>query len=470
MERDHIKWKWRLELCEFVELIEDFLWECVFFELDHYSHIPESFRFVTEIRYSDNNFVLHELRDFFDKCFFVELIWNFRDNNRPFPRFELVDTHSSTHDDTPSTGCIRIEDVLAIIDNTPRWEVRTLDEIKEILDGDFVWSGVIEDESERINNLTEIMRWDIGRHTDSNPRSSIEEEIRDTSREDGWFLGGSIIIISPINRIFVNIGEHELSETSHLDLSITHRSSIISIHGTEVPLSIDEGVSHREILCHTNHCVIHGAIPMWVVFTENISDHTSGLTMFTSCTNSAIIHRIEDTSVNGFHPVANIWESTTTYDGHRIIEITRLHLFDDGSISISCKYECGIGKRRGKFIGCFRVFCDRISDNFLGIFSFVVGKIFGHTIRIKKSKISWLLYGFVGFLQKIFSLKIFYCTSRKNRYYPGALISFYPKNYVSTWCTKKGRHRCYYYHESRNYYNQTLRHADAENLCQFHRT
>jgi len=65
-ECDHIVSKTRLERSHFVELIENFFWKCVFFEF--YDNTNSFFvGFITQVRYSDNFFLLYEVSDLLDK-------------------------------------------------------------------------------------------------------------------------------------------------------------------------------------------------------------------------------------------------------------------------------------------------------------------------------------------------------------------------------------------------------------------
>ena len=101
----------------------------------------------------------------------------------------------------------------------------------------------MEDIDESIDELSEVVGGDIGRHTDRYTHDSIEEEARDTSREDGWFLFRSIIVIPPVDRFFFDIRKHQFSESCHFNLSVSHRSSIIAIHRSKIALPIHEWIA-----------------------------------------------------------------------------------------------------------------------------------------------------------------------------------------------------------------------------------
>ena len=74
---------------------------------------------------------------------------------------------------------------------------------------------------------------------------------------------------------------------------------------------------------------------MWVVFTEDISDDTCGLAVLAGGTDSTVVHRVEDASVDRLQTVARIRQGTRYDDGHSIVEVACLHDVDDGLLLIA---------------------------------------------------------------------------------------------------------------------------------------
>ena len=76
---------------------------------------------------------------------------------------------------------------------------------------------------------------------------------------------------------------HEVLQ--HLDrrrrkfcLGVTHSSLRISVNTSEVTLSVHKWVTHREILRHFHHRIIHSHIAVRVIITQHISHHHRRLT------------------------------------------------------------------------------------------------------------------------------------------------------------------------------------------------
>ena len=116
------------------------------------------------------------------------------------------------------------------------------------------------------------MRWDICCHTNGDTCRTVYKKIWETRGENLWFFSGIVIVRQKIYGVFFYIGQHFCADFAHSCFCITISSRWVTVNRTEVSVTINEHISHREILCKTNKCVINGSITMWVVASENITD------------------------------------------------------------------------------------------------------------------------------------------------------------------------------------------------------
>ena len=143
-----------------------------------------------------------------------------------------------------------------------------------------------EDEEQCVDDFCEIVRWDVRGHSDRDPHHSVEQEIRETGGKDRRLLHACVVVIPPVDRVLLYIGEQVFCDLRHLRLGIPHRGGRISIHGTEISLSVDQWVPHAEILGHANHGIIYGDIPVRMVFSQHVSDHTRRFPMLSGSSQS----------------------------------------------------------------------------------------------------------------------------------------------------------------------------------------
>ena len=120
------------------------------------------------------------------------------------------------------------------------------------------------------------MRRNIGRHTDSDTGSAVDQKLGEFSWQNGGLFERFVVVWNEVDGFFVDILEHELRNFGHADFGVTHGSGGVAVDGAEVSVPVSELVAHGKILRHTNNRVINGSIAVRVVFTENFTDDTRG--------------------------------------------------------------------------------------------------------------------------------------------------------------------------------------------------
>lgn len=248
----HVECEIRLEGSELVELIQYFLRKGI--TLEFYDD-ADSFlvRLIADFGYTHDDLLEDEIGNLLDEFFFILLVGDFCDDEHITPSFSLFHLDTSSHRDGSTTMGVCFENILFIIDHPGSRKIWTMDEVHEIFDRHCLGRLVSEKVEECVYDFRQVMWGNIRRHTDSDTHDAIEQKIREARREDTGLLLRSIIVICPINRFFIDILEHEFTEFCHLYFGISHRSSIIPIHRSEISLTIDERITHRKILCHTHH-------------------------------------------------------------------------------------------------------------------------------------------------------------------------------------------------------------------------
>ena len=177
------------------------------------------------------------------------------------------------------------------------WKVRTRQNFHDIT---CCRLRIGHEEFDGINRFTKIMWWNIGRHPDSNPCRPINQKVRETCRKYNRFTFCTIIVIDKIDCFFVNIAQHFKRNLAHPCFGITHGSGAVTVHRTEVTMTVNEHVAVTPPLCHPNHRFINGRITMWVIFTHNITGNTGRFFMcFIRC-HTQLIHTIKNTAMYRF--------------------------------------------------------------------------------------------------------------------------------------------------------------------------
>ena len=117
----------------------------------------------------------------------------------------------------------------------------------------------------------------------------------------------AIVVGAKVDGFLVDIGKQFMRNLRHPDFGVPHGRGIITIHRTKVTLTIDQHVAQGEILGHTHDSVVHGSIPVRVVFTDDVADDTGRLFIRTIPVVTQLVHGKKHTSVHGLQAITNVW-------------------------------------------------------------------------------------------------------------------------------------------------------------------
>ena len=107
-----------------------------------------------------------------------------------------------------------------------------------------------------------------------------------------------------------------LTHLGQTALGVTHGCGRVAVDGTEVTLTVDQGVAHRPVLGHTHQGSIYGTVAMGMVLTEHLT-HDAGTFLIGVGTGVANAqHTVEDTTVDGLEAVSYIREGTCNNHRH----------------------------------------------------------------------------------------------------------------------------------------------------------
>ena len=224
-----------LQLCVFVQLIDNHACDLIFFQPECNPH-PFPIRFVPYIPDPLEPLVSHQFGNFLDNPRLVYLIRKLCNDNR-FSSGSFVFLHngSGTNPDNAPAVSICVINSPGTVDNTGRGEVRTRNVIQQPFPGNF---RVVDDGLYGFNDFKNIVRWNIGGHAHSDARRTVDQKIGDLSRQYGRLCHGFIIIGGEINGLLVQILQHFMGQTHHSDFRIPHGCRWISIHRPEVSLAV----------------------------------------------------------------------------------------------------------------------------------------------------------------------------------------------------------------------------------------
>ena len=290
-------------------------------------------RFVAQIRNSFNHLVTGKIRNPRYHCGLVYLIGDFIDNDALLAVRHTFNMRPGTHDNGTSAGLKGSPDAAAAKNKAAGRKVRSLDILHQLRHGNIRIRHYLQN---GINDFAEIVRRNIGRHTDGNTLTAIDQQVREAGRKNRRLLFFAIVVVLHVDGILVQISEHLDSDLGHTCFRITHRGCTVSVHVTEVAMAIDQYLAHVPVLGHVNKGAIDGTVTVRVIFSHCVADNTCTLLIRLVRTVIHLVHGEENTALYRLQTVTNIRQSTRNNDRHRIIkEVTADFLGQLGFRNIS---------------------------------------------------------------------------------------------------------------------------------------
>jgi hypothetical protein len=115
------------------------------------------------------------------------------------------------------------------------------------------------------------------------------------------------------------------SSAISLSFGVTVGRGRIAVDRAEVALRIDERVTHHPGLRHAHERVVDGTVAVRMVVLQHLTDDAGALVERAVVQQAFAKHRVEDAPLDGLQPIARIRQRATDDDGHRVIDVGRLH-------------------------------------------------------------------------------------------------------------------------------------------------
>ncbi len=91
-------------------------------------------------------------------------------------------------------------------------------------------------------------------------------------------------------------------------------------------MTVDQRGAHGEPLRKADHRVVHREIAMRMVLTDNLADRPGRLLVRTVGVDAALVHGVEDATVDGLQAVTHVGQGTSGDDRHRVFDEALTHL------------------------------------------------------------------------------------------------------------------------------------------------
>ena len=317
----------RLHLRELVELVEDDLRHLAALDLEHDADAV-AVALVAQVGDPLDLLLPHQLGDLLDQPRLVDLERDLRDHDRlAVAAAARLHRRAGAHLDDAAPGLVRLADAVDAVDEAGGREIGAGQHPQQALERH---PGLVDEEGERIADLAEVVRRDVGRHPHRDAGRAVDEQVRHLGREHEWLELVAVVVRLPVDGLLVDVAlEHLLGEAREADLRVAHRRRRVAVDRAEVPLAVHERGAHREVLGHAHHGVVDRGVAVGVVLAHHVADDAGRLLVRLAGGVAGFPHAVEHAAVHGLEAVAHVGQRAAHDHAHRVVEVAALHLLFD---------------------------------------------------------------------------------------------------------------------------------------------
>ena len=243
------------------------------------------------------------------------------------PETTLFDLGDRPHLDGAAPRPVGVENALPPEDQCPGREVRSLDELHELVRGGL---GVVQHVDGRIDDFAHVVRRHVGGHTDGNALRAVDQQVGEARRQHGGLHGGTVVVAHHVDGFLVDV-RHELEgQRGQPALRVPHgRGPVVRTPAAETAVPVDERVAQRELLDHAGQGLVDGRVAVRVVRPHDVADHLGALVVRPIGSEPVVEHGVEDPAVHRLEAVADVGQGPGDDDRHGVLEERALHLLLD---------------------------------------------------------------------------------------------------------------------------------------------
>ena len=251
-QRDHVDAEAGLHRGFLVEVVEHDLGRlAAALQLDHQPHPGAVVGLVAQVGDPLQLLVADEVGDLRDQPVVAALLDHERqlgDDDRLLAALQRLDVGAGAHLDPAAARGVGVADPLEAHDPAAG-EVGALDVLHQPGQVDL---GVVDVGGDAADDLAQVVRRDVRRHPDRDPRGAVDQQVREARRQDHRLLRRLVVVGAEVDRVRVDVPQQLRRQPPEARLGVAHRGSRVVVDRAEVALAVDQRVAQGEVLRHAD--------------------------------------------------------------------------------------------------------------------------------------------------------------------------------------------------------------------------
>ena len=167
---------------------------------------------------------------------------------------------------------------------------------------------------------------DVGGHANSDPRASIDQQVRESAGQNSGLESPTVVVRGEVDGLLIDIPHHLHCQLGHPALGVALGCGRVVPWRTKVSLALHEWVPKTPRLRESDESVVDRTVSMRVVTAHYVADHSCALGEVTVRPISTVVHRVQNPAVHRLESVAHVGQRARHDDGHRVVQVRPLHL------------------------------------------------------------------------------------------------------------------------------------------------
>ena len=186
--------------------------------------------------------------------------------------------------------------------------------------------GVIYQRAHRVDSLAQVVRRYLRSHTYRDTAGTVHQKVREAAGQHDRLFKSVVVVRHEINCVLVDIGEHIHRYLAHARLGISVRRGRVAVDRTEVSVTVDQHISHREVLRKAHHSVVNRCVAVRVIRAQHGTYGVGALVVRLARLKTSFIHGVQNTPVNRLQAVAHVGKRARHDNAHRVVKKALAHL------------------------------------------------------------------------------------------------------------------------------------------------
>ena len=222
----------------------------------------------------------------------------------------LLNLGLCAHHNAAATGLIGLAHAVITVDYTACGEVGSDDYALQI---GYLQLGIVEKRYARVDRVGKVVGRHVRSHTHRDARRTVHQDIRETGRKNQRLLAGIVVVGLEVHGIGVDVAHHLLAQRVEAHFGITHRRRRVAVDRTEVTVTVDQRVSQRPPLGHTDNRTVDRRVAVGVIVTHHLTDDFGRFLVRFVTVVAHLVHTEQHTAVHRLHAVTHIRQGTRHY-------------------------------------------------------------------------------------------------------------------------------------------------------------